>query len=284
MKQLFLVVSLFFIVVCRGQEKKSKNNKNMTMVDSISEKIDLLKFGKPFPQGNVPPYDTRFDVSYNDTLQDGSIINGFGTIDSDFTQEILPKKGWFAIRKDFYGNKMIKEKGLYNKTVSGKKQKIGKWYEFDEQGKVIKTTDYDKNYKMSFHQITEIAHKYARKYDYDAKTGINDVINNHIWWNEDFAVIKRDQGIWDIYFSKPHFKNEESKKCERLHIKVDDKTQKIVKEDHYFEHWNISFPPSEERKEESKPPFRTYKGKNYTQEEWKVFEEEEYQKHLKKKK
>jgi hypothetical protein len=274
MKQLFLVVSLFFIVVCRGQEKKSNNNKNMMLIDSSAEKFD---------KNRIVTIDHNGNSFKDEELSDGTLVS-FTSTKSDIWEEITHKKGWFIIRKNFYTNGIIKTKWMTNKTDYTIKSKYGKWYEFDEQGKLIKTTDYDKNYKMSFEQITEIAHKYARKYDYDAKTGINDVINNHIWWNEDFAVIKRDQGIWNIYFSKPHFKNEESKKCERLHIKIDDKTQKIVKEDHYFEHWNISYPPSEERKEEPKPPFRNYKGKNYTQEEWKVFEEEEYQKHLKKKK
>lgn len=56
----------------------------------------------------------------------------------------------FAIRKTFYPNGNIKEKGLY--IVSGNFHK-GVWYHFDESGKLIHTIDNDKIFGFSWEQV-----------------------------------------------------------------------------------------------------------------------------------
>lgn len=62
------------------------------------------------------------------------------------------KESYFTVVKLYYKTGFIKSKGLgFNANAIGFKK--GVWYEFDEQGKLIKEIDYDKDYKFTFEEI-----------------------------------------------------------------------------------------------------------------------------------
>lgn len=56
-----------------------------------------------------------------------------------------------SIQKQFYGNGMIKEKGVFFNRNDN--TKIGIWYEYDDTGKLLKEIDYNDGYKFSFQDV-----------------------------------------------------------------------------------------------------------------------------------
>jgi hypothetical protein len=137
MKQLFLAVSLFFIVVCRAQEKKENN---------MFEKFDLDSWRNGYK-------DLKRDEEGIITLEDGTKIypdvtrtykHGFEEIVSIEEYSTPPKPAFYSIEKVFHLNKNIKEKG--KNLGLNSRIKIGIWYYFDEEGNLIKEVDEDKKF------------------------------------------------------------------------------------------------------------------------------------------
>ena len=59
----------------------------------------------------------------------------------------------------FYKNNNIKMKGLFFNSLGSRGFQKGTWYEFDEQGKLIKEIDYDKFYKFTFEDILKFCER-----------------------------------------------------------------------------------------------------------------------------
>lgn len=64
-----------------------------------------------------------------------------------FISRVYPKNSCFKIIKKYYKNTFIKEKGLMFNYGSAK---IGIWYYYDEQGKLIKEENTDQEYTFSY--------------------------------------------------------------------------------------------------------------------------------------
>jgi hypothetical protein len=227
---------------CNAQKKTLYKNQDMKLIDSSFEKLNinnpiLLETKKRYGT-NMPP---KYIVDLEQTLTDRIVKTG-GIVDIYYDQWIFPNKGWFKIYKDFYANGNIKLKKIRNKTSQ---EDYKSMYEFDSQGNLIKTTNFDKDWKTPFEAITETASEYGKKFHYQVKTGTNDVISDHQNWLEEYVKIWRKEKdgkkYWVIGFNKAHFDNPDDKKCERLVILVDDTTGKVLEKLHYFDWYNRLF-------------------------------------------
>jgi hypothetical protein len=260
MKNLFFIVSLFFIVACRAQEKKG---------DNMFEKFDFESWDnnyKDYKKGNSRE-------SY--LLDDGSEFLP-GVYKTDCSMSILPPKpAFYLIDKQFYRNGNIKEKGKYfgELKLDATRIKIGFWYYFDEKGNLTKEENEDK--KFSKFGYNELLQFFDKEKLINLKTGEN---------RENFKVFIddkeiKDRKIWNVEI----FTDKEQ--LNGFKYLLDFNTGQLLKkfkrigwvggEGSLYKYTLL---------QDNLTIYKTYKGKNYTQEEWKIFEEEEYQKHLKKKK
>ncbi|WP_123947444.1 hypothetical protein [Chryseobacterium pennae] len=208
----------------------------MSLIDSSNEKFDLSILKKSDQKYENPEH---FSYESHKTVKaDGreEFVSGnyWG-----IKQRIILSKGWFNIQKEYYPNGNIKSKRIYNKTSSGD---YGPMYDFDEQGKLAKTIDFDEGWKTSFEAITEIAKKYIQKYNYKIDVSANAVINADQQWNKEYIKIWRKESdgkkYWQIGLNKAHYDNPDDKKCERVVILVEDSSGKVLKNEHYFDRYN----------------------------------------------
>lgn len=102
---------------------------------------------------------------YNETKKDGVIYA---------TESIFYDNSPFVIKKTFYPNGNIKEKGLY--ILQGNVYK-GIWYYFDENGKLTHSIDNDKPYKFRWEDIEKfmIDHNIPILLGYKDKFGSTEV-------------------------------------------------------------------------------------------------------------
>ncbi|OAH75950.1 hypothetical protein AXA65_02415 [Chryseobacterium sp. FP211-J200] len=184
----------------------------------------------------MPNSEIVYEIVY-ETISNGDKIEF-----SNSYNRIYKKRGWFNIYKEYYANGNIKSKGVENKTYNGD---YGLLYEFNEQGQLTKTTDFEKDWHTSFESITEIATRYKKKYDYKAETAIDGVINDNTNWEQDYVIIRRKEEIgkryWYIEFNRPQYENPLNKKVERVVVVVDDATGKELEKLHYFDFYNTFF-------------------------------------------
>lgn len=234
----------FTIHACNAQKNINKNSDYMEyLINASFEKFDFSKLKKSENQPTRPHSKVVYETVY-DTLQSGDILEI-----TDFYYRLNPKKGWFKIYKEFYPNGNIRLKRIFNKTSNGD---YGKMYEFDEQGKLVRTTDFEEGWLTSFEEVTQVANKYAKKYNYKVETAIDGEINDDQLWKNEYVKIwrKEHEGkrYWLIGFNKAHFENSDDRKTERLVILIDDSTGKIIDKNHYFDWYNRYFKePFEEK-------------------------------------
>ena len=240
MKNIKIILLVFTILTmhqCNAQNKIP----NLTIhpeykeveIDSLFEKLDISQL-IPFqtdPNGDI-------HIEKNITLQNGTKVNSRGLQNRYYSQEIIPINGWFTLYKEYYYNRNIEYKRISIKSGSGN---FGKLYEFDKDGKLIESIDYDKDYKTSFESITKIADKYAKKYNYKVETAINGKIvdNLSLENNKDNIEISRkekdEKRFWYIILSRINPRDQTGgKNIERYKITVDDSSGKIIEKKHYY--------------------------------------------------
>ncbi len=66
-----------------------------------------------------------------------------------YAEQIIYPQGYFTVIKMFYKNMKIKEKGISFNNGS----EYGIWYEFNEEGKLIKTINTDEGYDFSWKNV-----------------------------------------------------------------------------------------------------------------------------------
>ncbi len=152
MKYLKIIIILIAIS-CNGQ---LKNRNNMEM--EISDKIEYFKSSELLSKGKKTPIDNNgnFDysnVEYNNT----TVVYTFGQKDKYYISLTYKKNSFYATKKTYHGNTMIKEKGIF--FNGNENTKLGVWYEFDSKGKVINKTNYDEGYNFSFEDILNYCKK-----------------------------------------------------------------------------------------------------------------------------
>ena len=94
-------------------------------------------------------------AEFKETLKNGTLITMSETNGGKSYSEIAVDS-YFQISKGYYPNGNIKIKGLF---FNGNGFQKGTWYEFDESGKLIKETDYDKVYKFTFENVIAFCEK-----------------------------------------------------------------------------------------------------------------------------
>ncbi|ANF51910.1 hypothetical protein A0O34_15940 [Chryseobacterium glaciei] len=166
-----LISILFLVLNCKGQEPKKGLEKNgitilktatMYYIPTINSNFEKFEFQKTkekyiktdlISSENDKVYngtsykleekiDNRHVIKYYGLLENGKIINPYELTYFDNSP--------FEIRKTFYPNGNIKEKGLY--ILQGNVYK-GIWYYFDENGKPTHSIDNDKAYNFRWEDI-----------------------------------------------------------------------------------------------------------------------------------
>ncbi|MFK7050600.1 hypothetical protein FLACOL_01719 [Flavobacterium columnare] len=140
----FLLLLLFFEM---GYAQKTFPNYNV--IEPIVTK-DFEKFNQDeysFLKEEQPEIYRGFDQERNYIV----IVKADAGI--SFTKNF--NNSYFAVSKIFYSNGNIKRKGIaFNNSFC---KSI--WYEFSEDGKLIKETNYDEPYKFTFEKILQFCEK-----------------------------------------------------------------------------------------------------------------------------
>ncbi|WP_421498068.1 hypothetical protein V8245_06465 [Flavobacterium columnare] len=142
-----LLLLLLFFKTCSAQQKNNTTMEEPTITKDF-EKFDYTLFNKY--KTTVNP--TSKDYFVEKTLESGLYIEMF-----EDTYRETPKNSYFTLVKGYYKNGNIIRKGL---TLNNNIQcMISTWYEFSEDGKLIKETNYDAPYKFTFEQILQFCEK-----------------------------------------------------------------------------------------------------------------------------
>lgn len=240
---------IFFVSLCvHGQVKTIDKVDYFTTLESPSfEKLDfesnmfdsLVVVGyKEVKVGDSYIMQEECLVSYEETRANGDIYSLREGSNGEFTSFLIRKLGWFDSSYRYYSNGNIKEKALLHKLTQS--DLYGITYKYNEEGKLIETIDHEKEYKMGYFEVLDIAQDYAKKYNYEIAMGKNDIINTIRLWDTEYMLIKRPvyngKKYWFIGFNKVDFRREDDKKSERFILIIDDERRKIVKKKHYFTH------------------------------------------------
>lgn len=172
-KYLFLLI-LLANISCNAQ----KNKLMIPEVDNKFEKFDSIKFSNEA--------DIKFQI-LRKTEQNGSYVE-MSQSKSMKSYVETPLNSYYRITKIYYTNGNIKSKGLSSNT--GYFQK-GIWYEFDEQGNLVKEVDYDKPFKFIFEDVL----RFCEKENIEIKKG---PISQNGWHNTISRKIENDKPIWKI--------------------------------------------------------------------------------------
>ena len=175
---LFLSILIFAFISCKSQAV------NFKLKQDTIEHLDL----KHFKKGNY-------------TNERGDFVQQFtGSGNIDYVVNITSKNSPVTFIKVFYeSTKSLKVTGqrFYDFVY-------GEWKEYSEQGKLIKDTDHDKNYKFSIHDLqkliiqeygvdinilsdpnkNELQYRVERKFDPKTKSYLYDVIFSYGYSDE----------------------------------------------------------------------------------------------------
>ncbi len=175
MKNYFLILILFINYSCNAQNKSLM----VPEIDNRFERFDSFK------------YDSLYKKNSNyikDTLNNGTYIE-MNVANYGKSYSITTKDSYYTITKVYYPNGIIKTKGVSNNTETFQ---VGIWYEFDEEGKLVKEIDYDKPYKFTFEDIL----KFCEKEKIEIRKG--PILQSTGWYNEISRSIENGQPIWRI--------------------------------------------------------------------------------------
>ncbi|MBF6656682.1 hypothetical protein [Flavobacterium columnare] len=142
----FLLLLVLFLETCTAQ-KKTDTIKNITMEPIVTKEFE--KFDKKYYDELKIKYN---DVSFTIYLKDNSYLEL-----TDSSYRLTVPNSYFTLTKGYYKNGNIKIKG--SALNNNSQCKIGTWYEFGEDGKLIKETNYNAPYKFTFEQILQFCEK-----------------------------------------------------------------------------------------------------------------------------
>lgn len=180
MKKTLFFALIITLVQCKGQKKdniivqrdtitpKNKSIMYRPKIDSNIEKLDLEKFKDKL---SVEKYD---DANHNIKNVDWykynnddniNIISLEGSDTEGFNYSSKNKNTLYSISKQYYGgNKIIKRKSIIISDPSiYMPPSLGKEYQYNEKGELMKTIDHDEGYDFSFEQ----AFNYVKKNFHD---------------------------------------------------------------------------------------------------------------------
>lgn len=197
MKKYIFLLILIINISCNAQ-------KQSTMIPEINnkfEQFDSVKYNR-LKHENVNTISIK--------LENGTYIEMI-KVKSGSAYYETPPNSYFKIFKDYYSSGKIKNKGLALNSWGDFKKEI--WYEFDEQGKLIRETDYDKPFKFTFEDILKFCEKQGIKID-------KGPISQNGWHNLISRILENRHPFWKI---------ERLKKTNLIEIiKLDGITGKII--------------------------------------------------------
>nr|WP_199158259.1 hypothetical protein [Pedobacter sp. ASV2] len=187
---LFCVVLLNIQCIAQVRSKKII----IPIVDKDFEKFDSIK------------YENRLNKTSSvlrEFLSDGAYIE-LHMAKAGFAYLSTSPNSYFTTMKEYYQNRNIKFKGAVFNAGDFRK---GIWYEFNENGQLIKETNYDKYYKFTFEDILKFCereHIEVKKGPILQSTGFHTAIrrgysllmDNVSWWEIDW--LKRSDLIETI--------------------------------------------------------------------------------------
>lgn len=137
----YITIILINLNSCKAQNKiKMEQDIMIPKITDGFEKFDLDKY--------------VFEKENSFVLEDEKLIKrmsqSFG-----YAKHIVFPLSYFSIIKLYYKNRNIKEKGVSFNNGS----EYGIWYEYDENGKLINTTDTDEGYDFSWKDIIRYCEK-----------------------------------------------------------------------------------------------------------------------------
>ncbi|SHH06791.1 toxin-antitoxin system YwqK family antitoxin [Chryseobacterium vrystaatense] len=202
MKKYVFILVLAINISCNAQNKPLM----IPEIDNKFEKFDSVKFNESKKQN---PNVLR-EFLYNGTY----IEKDQGTYGKGYLA--TSPNSYYTITKIYYPNGNIKSKGISLNTGTFKK---GVWYEFDEQGNLIKETDYDKPFTFTFEDILKFCEKHG------IKINKGPILQNTGWHNDIFRDIQNGHPIWRIEYLK---------KADLVEvIKIDGVTGKVLETSSY---------------------------------------------------
>ncbi len=192
---LFCIIHLFFLS-CSAQ-KDNHNSQNFADMQYPIVSKDFEKFDTTFYEQIKS---SGFNTSRVETTSsNGDFIEMIKT-SSGSTSRAIGKDDYFALTKSYFSNNNIKSKGLYF-NVSWGGFKKGTWYEYDDQGNLVKEVNYDTPYQFTFEDILEFCKQNkipVEKGPILQSTGFHTVINRYT--QED----QSNSPIWKIEWLKKH--------------------------------------------------------------------------------
>jgi hypothetical protein len=258
--QIIILVLLLHFTSCKSQI--IKKDELTIKKDTTMEHFDINKY-KKLP---VNPKTGLQVLPNGDEVQHFTGSKGVG-----FVERTKIKNSPYCIVKVFYQNTSLQAKGNEFYGLP-----IGIHNEYDEKGNLIKETNYDKDYKFS---IDDLIKKMKEKYNYDLMN-VEKTYNLNRYIDSQYTKLP----IYELYYR-------DNKNHQVLHSYIiNGNTGEVLfttlrntqgKQGSLFDKFIESL---KQKKEDKVKIFTTYKGKNYTEEEWRKYEEELYQKDKKRKK
>lgn len=138
---------------CNSQDKKEKD-KIINKPQPVKHKIMNSEYDyKKLISSKTEYFDIKyFDEHKNEdenliyTDNNGTYINIFGDTESGYFSSTTPKNSLFTVYKEYNPKGIILRKWVNFRNEGGP---VGIKYEYDNNGKLIKETDMDKNYKIT---------------------------------------------------------------------------------------------------------------------------------------
>ena len=174
MKKYIVFLILIMITSCNAQNKS-------LMIPEIDNKFEI------FDNFKYNNFKNNTSNTASIKLENGAYIEMI-KVKSGSAYYETNSESYFKITKDYYPNGIIKSKGISANIGTFQK---GIWYEFDEEGKLIKEIDYDKPFKFTFEDIL----KFCEKENIEIKKG--PILQNG-WHNRIFRSVENAQPIWSI--------------------------------------------------------------------------------------
>ncbi|KUJ60512.1 hypothetical protein AR687_17215 [Flavobacteriaceae bacterium CRH] len=150
MKKILFVCLSFTIYSCKSENEIEKIKHYS--IKTKHQYNDLVQ--GEYETFNIKRFDKNKDKAgnYIYSLNDGTKVIEYGNAKSGYFTEETPNNSLFVISKGYYINLGIRAKGI---TYGNIGCVLGIWYEFDENGNLIKETNYDKPFKIAIVDIIE---------------------------------------------------------------------------------------------------------------------------------
>jgi hypothetical protein len=211
MKKIILIYLAFTIFSCKPQNKEQETAEKIKHYKMENQYEYNKLVNKEFDKFDIKRFDKNKDQAedYVYVLNDGTRFYEYGNAESGYFSEETPENSLYVISRGFYINSGIRAKGIKFGNVGCV---LGIWYEFDENGKLIKETDYDKPFKIVINDIVQFL-KINRADLYATTTTVNR-----------FYDEKTKKGTWDLIY-RGKYKDKRG----MFSIEIDDSTSEITR-------------------------------------------------------